>query len=74
MVRTRRLALVLAVLVAGLVGTGIAVSRSAVVGEQPDGSYLVPTGQALTPEGVHIEVSDPPLGMVLRPDGAGHRE
>lgn len=40
------------------------------LGRQPDGSYLVPTGQRLTPAGRHIEVDDRPLGMVLSPDGA----
>jgi YVTN family beta-propeller protein len=40
------------------------------LGRQPDGSYLIPTGQRLTPAGRHIEVNDRPLGMVLSPDGA----
>lgn len=39
------------------------------LGRQPDGSYLVPTGQRLTPAGEHFEVNDRPLGMVLSPDG-----
>jgi YVTN family beta-propeller protein len=39
------------------------------LGRQADGSYLVPTGQKLTPAGRHIEVDDRPLGMVLSPDG-----
>lgn len=39
------------------------------VGEQPDGSYIIPTGQILTPAGRHIEVNDRPLGMALSPDG-----
>jgi YVTN family beta-propeller protein len=39
------------------------------VGRQPDGSILIPTGQALTPAGTHLEVSDRPLGMVRSPDG-----
>jgi YVTN family beta-propeller protein len=38
------------------------------LGLQPDGSYLIPTGQRLTPAGVHFEVNDRPLGMVLSPD------
>ena len=40
------------------------------LGRQDDGSFLVPTGQRLTPSGKHIEVDDRPLGMVLSPDGA----
>ncbi len=39
------------------------------IGRQTDGSYLIPTGQTLTPAGKHIEVNDRPLGMVLSPDG-----
>ena len=39
------------------------------VGQQPDGSYIVPTGQRITPAGRHIEVNDRPLGMALSPDG-----
>ncbi len=38
-------------------------------GLQPDGSYLIPTGQILTPAGTSIEVNDRPLGMTLSPDG-----
>ena len=38
-------------------------------GVQPDGSILIPTGQTITPAGVHIEVTDRPLGMVRSPDG-----
>jgi YVTN family beta-propeller protein len=38
------------------------------IGRQSDGSYLIPTGQFLTPAGTHIEVNDRPLGMVLSPD------
>src|SRR5205823_14456395 len=44
--------------------------RSTLVGRQPDGSYIIPTGQRLTPAGRHIEVSDRPLGMRLSPDGS----
>ena len=40
------------------------------LGRQEDGSYLIPTGQRLTPAGHHVEVNDRPLGMVLSPDGA----
>lgn len=39
------------------------------LGFQSDGSYLIPTGQRLTPAGRHFEVNDRPLGMVLSPDG-----
>ncbi len=39
------------------------------MGQQPDGSILVPTGQRLTPAGRHLEVADRPLGMVASPDG-----
>ena len=67
--RNRRFALALPLVVVGLVGTGIALKRSVLVGVQSDGSILVPTGQALTPAGDHIEVSDRPLGMVLSPNG-----
>ena len=67
---SRRLVLALPLVIVGLVGTGVAVSRSTLVGLQPDGSILIPTGQALTPAGDHIEVSDRPLGMVLSPNGA----
>ena len=33
-------------------------------GKQSDGSYLIPTGQTLTPAGAHLEVNDRPLGLV----------
>ena len=72
MIRVRhsgRLVLALPLVVVGLVGTGVALSRSALVGIQPDGSILIPNGQALTPAGDHIEVSDRPLGMVFSPNG-----
>lgn len=39
------------------------------LGRQADGSYLIPTGQHLTPAGVHVEVNDRPLGLALSPDG-----
>jgi YVTN family beta-propeller protein len=69
--RTRRVQSLLALCIAGLVGTGVvAYRRSLSVGVQPDGSVMIPTGQALTPAGDHIEVSDRPLGMVLSPNGA----
>ncbi len=40
------------------------------LGRQPDGSYLIPTGQRLTPSGRHVEVNDRPLGLALSPDGS----
>ncbi|HKE84359.1 MAG TPA: bifunctional YncE family protein/alkaline phosphatase family protein [Vicinamibacterales bacterium] len=55
----------------GLVVTGVAAkSKLITVGLQPDGTILVPNGQALTPGGDYIEVNDRPLGMVLSPNGA----
>lgn len=47
----------------------LALYQIARIGRQTDGSFLIPTGQTLTPAGDHIEVSDRPLGMVLSPDG-----
>ena len=38
-------------------------------GRQPDASYLIPTGQILSPAGTSIEVNDRPLGMTLSPEG-----
>jgi YVTN family beta-propeller protein len=69
-VRNRRLVFAVPLVILGLMGTAAALSRRAVVGVQSDGSVLIPTGQALTPAGDHIEVSDRPLGMVLSPNGA----
>ncbi|MBM3763376.1 MAG: hypothetical protein FJW36_24450 [Acidobacteria bacterium] len=40
-----------------------------VPGRQPNGSYLMPTGQFLSPAGTSIEVNDRPLGMTLSPNG-----
>ena len=55
----------------GLVVTAVAAkSKLITVGIQPDGTILVPNGQALTPGGDYIEVNDRPLGMVLSPNGA----
>jgi YVTN family beta-propeller protein len=47
----------------------LAVYKTPRIGVQPDGSILVSTGQRLTPAGLHLEVSDRPLGMVRSPDG-----
>ena len=63
-----RLLLWLSLIAVPLVAVGVAVKGRALVGAQPDGSFLVPTGQVLTPAGTHIEVNDRPLGMVLSPD------
>jgi len=40
-----------------------------VVGLQPDGTYLLPTGQTVRPFGRIIEVNDRPLGIAMSPDG-----
>ena len=40
-----------------------------VVGRQPDGTYLLPTGQTVRPLGRIIEVNDRPLGIAMSPDG-----
>ncbi len=40
-----------------------------VVGRQPDGTYLLPTGQTVRPFGRMIEVNDRPLGIAMSPDG-----
>jgi YVTN family beta-propeller protein len=58
----------------GLLAAATALAGTALVsfpqlGLQQDGSYLIPTGQRLTPAGRHVEVNDRPLGMVLSPDG-----
>lgn len=48
---------------------GIAWFQARQAGRLADGSFLIPTGQRLTPAGVHIEVNDRPMGMSLSPDG-----
>ena len=40
-----------------------------IVGKQPDGTYLLPTGQTVRPFGKIIEVNDRPLGIAMSPDG-----
>jgi YVTN family beta-propeller protein len=40
------------------------------VGQQSDGSYVLPTGQTITPAGSHLTVGERPLGMALSPDGS----
>lgn len=57
-----------------ILAPGIAVAagasrQSLSIGVQPGGSIIIPTGQALTPAGHHIEVNDRPLGMVVSPNG-----
>src|SRR5690349_2114813 len=54
----------------GLSVAGFGLLKVMKIGRQPDGSYLIPTGQFLTPAGKHVEVNDRPLGMVLAPNGA----
>jgi YVTN family beta-propeller protein len=53
-----------------VLAAGAALTSYPKLGKQPDGSYLIPTGQRLRPAGQHVEVDDRPLGMVLSPDGA----
>lgn len=40
-----------------------------IVGRQPDGTYLLPTGQTVRAFGKIIEVNDRPLGIAMSPDG-----
>ncbi len=54
----------------GLSLAGFGLLKVVNIGRQPDGSYLIPTGQFLTPAGKHVEVNDRPLGLVLSPNGA----
>jgi YVTN family beta-propeller protein len=67
--RRARFLIALTLFIAGLMGGVLALRHSPLVGIQPDGGIIVPTGQALTPAGDHIEVSDRPLGMVVNPAG-----
>lgn len=67
--RVLPLALSLAILAPALVSADSARTRPVSIGVQPDKSIVIPTGQALTPAGHHIEVNDRPLGMVVSPDG-----
>ena len=67
--RSRRFLFSLLILVPVLVGADAALKHSPSIGVQPDGSIMIPTGQALTPAGHHIEVNDRPLGMVVSPNG-----
>lgn len=68
--RNRRVLLLsILVLVPALVGADSNFKHSLSIGVQRDASIIIPTGQALTPAGHHIEVNDRPLGMVLSPNG-----
>jgi YVTN family beta-propeller protein len=49
---------------------GVAFARQGKIALEPDGSYIIPTGQRITPAGSHVEVNDRPLGMALSPDGS----
>lgn len=62
----RRVFVVLGILAAGLVSQPI---WKRLVGRQPDGTYLLPTGQTVRPFGKIIEVNDRPLGIAMSPDG-----
>src|SRR6266496_2722671 len=59
----------LAALITALAAVALGVISTRRLGKQDDGSYLIPTGQKITPAGVHIEVNDRPLGMSISPDG-----
>src|SRR5262245_46064541 len=67
--RVSRLILFALLLATAVTAAAFAARATLLVGRQPDGRILVPTGRALTPAGSHIEVNDRPLGMVLSPDG-----
>lgn len=62
----RRLLLLAGVVAIGLVSQPI---WKRVVGRQPDGTYLLPTGQTVRALGRIIEVNDRPLGIAMSPDG-----
>lgn len=63
----RSVALTSVLLTLGVAGV-LAVKRAVVsIGAQRDGRFVIPTGAALSPAGVHIEVNDRPLGMVVSP-------
>jgi len=69
MIVAMRTPIILAAII-GLAAAGYGLLRVVKIGRQPDGSYMIPTGQVLTPAGTHVEVNDRPLGLVLAPDGA----
>jgi len=62
----RRVLIVLGAVAAGLVSQPV---WKRLVGRQPDGTYLLPTGQTVRPFGKIIEVNDRPLGIAMSPDG-----
>ena len=62
----RRMILILALAGLALVAQPI---WKRIVGRQPDGTYLLPTGQVVRPFGKIIEVNDRPLGIAMSPDG-----
>src|SRR5919106_2277541 len=67
---TRRLvATSLFITIAFTAGALLALRSTRWAGAQEDGSFLIPTGQQLTPAGEHIEVNDRPLGMKFSPAG-----
>jgi YVTN family beta-propeller protein len=70
-VLSRRTALRIAVLSAPLLiaGVSLGIIKYNTIGQQPDGSILIPTGQLLRPAGQHIRINDRPLGMSISPDG-----
>jgi YVTN family beta-propeller protein len=53
----------------GLAVAGFGILKVVKIGQQPDGSFLIPTGQYLTPAGKHVEINDRPLGLTLSPNG-----
>ena len=65
----RRMILVLGALAAAGLALVAQPIWKRIVGRQPDGSYLLPTGQVVRPFGKIIEVNDRPLGIAMSPDG-----
>jgi hypothetical protein len=64
-----RVAATLLVLTFGIGATLRAVHHRPVVGVQPDGSFIVPNGQTLTPAGTTIGLVASARRMVVSPDG-----
>ncbi len=44
-------------------------SKTTLIGQQPDGSYLVPTNQLLRPAGLQIQFNGRPVDLALSPNG-----
>ena len=67
MLNRRKILVLGALAAAGLVSAGLGLVAQPIwkriVGRQPDGSYLLPTGQVVRPLGKIIEVNDRPLGI-----------